>query len=148
MNKDSQPKQVKTSHWMRQITISAVLLLGIFLLGFVPMWLQSRDYASRLSTAERQLTLAGIKNSLATAVIDGRRGDYEPARLAASKFFNSLRAETDRGIDSTFSPAQIAGVQPLYSGRDEIITLLARGDPASADRLSEMYVSYLKIMNQ
>ena len=148
MNNEAQPKQVKTSHWMRRITIAAVLLLAVFLVGFIPMWLQSRDYSSRLSVAERQLALAGIQNSLATAVIDGRRGDYEPARLSASNFFNSLRTETDRGADSSLSPAQIAGVQPLYTGRDEVITLLARGDPASADRLSEMYVSYLKIMNK
>jgi hypothetical protein len=148
MNTDTQPKQVKTHHWMRRITISAVLLLAVFLVGFIPMWFQSRDYSSRLTAAERQLSLAGIQNSLATAVIDGRRGDYEPARLSASNFFSSLRAETDRGVDSTFSPAQIAGVQPFYTVRDEIITLLARGDPASADRLSEMYVSYLKIMNK
>jgi len=31
-------------------------------------------------------------------------------------------------------------------GRDEIITLLARSDPASADRLSDLYVSYRKNM--
>ena len=148
MNKDAQPKPVKTSHWMRRVVIAVVLLLIVFLLGFVPMWLQSRDYSSRLAVAERQLTLAGIQNSLATAVIDARRGDYEPARLSASNFFSSLRAETDKGVDSTLSPAQIAGVQPFYTGRDEIITLLARGDPASADRLSEMYVSFLKIMNK
>jgi hypothetical protein len=35
-------------------------------------------------------------------------------------------------------------VQPLLAGRDEIITLLARSDPASADRLSELYVAYRK----
>jgi hypothetical protein len=148
MNKDAQPKLVKANHWMQRVTISAVLLLIVFLLGFVPMWLQSRDYSSRLSTAEHQLTLARIQDSLSSTVIDARRGDYELARQSASNFFNSLRAETDRGIESTLSPTQKEGVQPLYAGRDEIITLLARGDPASADRLSDLYVSYRKIMNK
>ncbi len=148
MSNDVQPKPLKTSHWMRRVIIYTVLLIVVFLLGFVPMWLQSREYSSRLSAAEHQLTLARIQDSLASAVIDARRGDYEPARQSASNFFNSLRTETDRGADSTLSPAQREGVQPLYAGRDEIITLLARGDPASADRLSDLYVSYRKIMNK
>ncbi len=52
MSKDVQPKTVKTSHWMRRVILYAVLLLVVFLLGFVPMWLQSREYSSRLSAAE------------------------------------------------------------------------------------------------
>jgi hypothetical protein len=38
-------------------------------------------------------------------------------------------------------------MQPLFSGRDELITLLARNDPASADRLSDLFVAYRKIVN-
>ena len=148
MSNDVQIKPVKPSHWMRRVIIYTVVLLVVFLLGFVPMWLQSREYASRLLAAEHQLTLVRIQDALASAVIDARRGDYEPARQSASNFFNSLRAETDRGVDSNLSPAQKEGVQPLYTQRDEIITLLARGDPASAARLSDLYVSYRKIMNK
>jgi hypothetical protein len=32
-------------------------------------------------------------------------------------------------------------MQPLFAERDEIITLLARSDPASADRLSDFYLA-------
>jgi hypothetical protein len=35
-------------------------------------------------------------------------------------------------------------VEQLFAGRDEIITLLARNDPASADRMSDLYVAYRK----
>jgi hypothetical protein len=38
-------------------------------------------------------------------------------------------------------------MQPLFAGRDELITLLARSDPASAERLSDLFVVYRKIMN-
>ena len=96
--------------------------------------------------AESRLTLAGMQSNLASAVIDARRGDYEPARQAASQFFTSLRAEIDKGETSNFTEAQRAGMQPLFAGRDEIITLLARSDPASADRLSDLYVAYRKAL--
>jgi hypothetical protein len=112
------------------------------------MWLTSRASASRLSEAEHQLSLAQMQNALASAVIDARRGEYESARLEASNFFTSLRAEIDRGDASAFSLAQREGVQPLFTRRDEIITLLARSDPASADRLSDLYVSFRKITNR
>jgi len=41
-------------------------------LGFVPMWLKSRESASRLSEAERHLNLARVQNALASAAIDTR----------------------------------------------------------------------------
>jgi len=83
----------------------------------------------------------------ASAAIDARRGDYETARQAASDFFTVLRAETNKGVDSALSQAQKDGAQPLFTQRDQIITLLARGDAASADLLSDLYVSYRKLVN-
>ncbi|CAG0932548.1 hypothetical protein TFLX_02631 [Thermoflexales bacterium] len=147
MSENVQSKPVKATHFMRRVMIFAALLLGAFLIGFVPLWSQSRESASRLAEVEHQLSLAGLQNALASAVIDARQGEYESARQAVSDFFTVLRAETDRENDSALSPAQRAGVQPLYTQRDEIITLLARGDPASADRLSDLYAAYRKIMN-
>lgn len=131
---------------MQRVIISAGVLLVVFLLGFVPMWLQARASAGRLADAERRLTLVGMRSDLASASVDARRGDYEPARQAVSQFFTSLRAEIDKGDSSGFTEAQRAGVQPLFAGRDEIITLLARSDPASADRLSDLFVAYRNVV--
>lgn len=146
MSEDIQPKTLKSTSVMRRFIIYAGVLLVVFLLGFVPMWLKARTAADSLNTAERQLTLARMQGNLASAVIDARRGDYEPARQAASQFFTALRAEIDKGETSDFTQAQREGIQPLFAGRDEIITLLARSDPAAADKLSDLYVAYRKIM--
>ena len=131
---------------MQRYIIYAVVLLVVFLLGFIPMWLRARTAATSLAETERQLTLSKIQNDLAAAVIDARRGDYEPARQALSRFFTSLSVERDKGVSSSYTEAQRNGMQPLFAGRDELITLLARNDPASADRLSDLYVAYRKIM--
>jgi hypothetical protein len=88
-----------------------------------------------------------MQNALGAAAIDARRGDFETARLEASGFFTLLRAETSKGVGSALSQAQIAGLQSLFAQRDEIITLLARGDTASADVLSDVYVSFRKLLN-
>ena len=48
----------------------------------------------------------------------------------------------ERDSNPVLTEAQRESVRPLFTQRDEIITLLSRSDPASADRLSDIYVSY------
>jgi len=147
MREDVQPKQSRITSFLRRVGIYAAVVLVAFMLGFLPMWLKTRGCATSLGEAGQQLSLAQMQNKLSAAAIDARRGDYEPARQAASQFFTSLRAETDKGDASALTQAQREGVLPLFTQRDEIITLLSRSDPASADRLSDLYASYRKIMN-
>ena len=141
-------KAVKSKPLMRRLINSTALILVGFVLGIVPIWVKSRECSSALSDAAHQLNLARIQNTLASASIDARRADYEPARQAASSFFTSLGTETDKGNGSALSQAQKGGLKPLFIRRDEIITLLARNDPVAADRLSDLYVSYRNIMNR
>ena len=147
MNEDLQDKPVKSSSWLQRYLIYAAVLLIVFLLGFVPMWLKARTATNSLADAQHQLALAKMQNDLASAAMDARRGDYEPARQALSRFFTSLRADIDEGVNSSYNEAQRYSLQSMQAGRDELITLLARSDPASADRLSDMYLGYRKIMN-
>jgi len=144
----SENRQSRTTHRIRRFIIYVALLLLAFLLGFVPMWWVNSQCSSSLAEAERQLSLARMENSLASAAIYAQRGDYETARQAASDFFTALRTETANGADSGLSEAELASLQPLLTRRDEIVTLLARGDTASADLLSDLYVSYRELVNQ
>jgi hypothetical protein len=41
---------------------------------------------------------------------------------------------------------KLKSVQPMFSQRDELITLLARNDPASADRLSGLDLAFRKAL--
>ena len=143
MSEDLQRKPIASG--IRRYLIYAGVLLVVFLLGFIPMWLKARTATSSLTETEHQLVLCKMQSDLASAVIDARRGDYEPARQALSRFFTSLSTERDTG--ATYTDAQRNSLQSLFAGRDELITLLARNDPASADRLSDLFVAYRKIMN-
>ena len=147
MSEDLQPKPVKSSPLMRRILIYAGVLLIVFLLGLVPMWLKARSANNRLAEAERHLILAKMQNDLASAVIDARRAEYEPARQTASQFFTTLQAEIAKGDSSSYTRAQGEKLQQLFARRDDLITLLARSDPASADRLTDLFVAYRQIMN-
>jgi hypothetical protein len=65
-------------------------------------------------------------------------------RAAASTFFTSLRAEVDNP-ESVFTEAQRQTLQPLLEPRDQMSTLLARTDPAAAERLADLYNSYRQV---
>lgn len=145
MSEDLQARPSKSRSVMQRIIIYAAVLLIVFLLGLVPMWLKARAATNSLAEAEHQLALSKTQNDLASAVIDARRGDYEPARQALSRFFTSLSAEP--GSSSHYTEAQKKNLQPLFAGRDELITLLARNDPSAADRLSDLFVTYRKIVS-
>ena len=132
---------------MRRVILHGDLLVAAFLVGFVPMWLKLRKCSIGFPEAKRQLKLARIQNILASAVIEVRRGDYEPARQATSDFFTSLRAEVSAGAGSALAQTQREGVLPLFAQRDELITLLARADGDSADQLSDLYVLYSDVMS-
>jgi hypothetical protein len=131
--------------WVRRVLGYTIVLLVVFLLGFIPAWLRSRESSRNLAGAEQQLALARMENTLASATIDAWRGEYESARQSAGDFFTMVRTEIDRGEDSALSSAQREGVRPLLAQRDEIVTLLARGDPAAVDWLSDLYSAYREI---
>ena len=147
MSEDLEHKHDKSTSIMRRFVIYAAVLLIVFLLGLVPMWIKGRTTTNNLAEAEHQLALSRAQNDLSSAVIDARRGDYEPARQALSRFFTAIRADVDKGDASNYTEAQRQKMQPLFDGRDELITLLARSDPASADRLTDAFVSYRKIVS-
>lgn len=131
---------------LKRIAIVVAVALGGFLLGFVPMWFTSTGYQDELDSAVKTLRPSVLQNDLATATINARRGEFEQARQQASSFFTDLRAELESN-ESAFAAEQQEGIKPILQQRDDTITLLARSDPASADRLTELYFNYLQVKN-
>jgi len=127
---------------VRRVILYAAVLLAAFLLGLVPMWMTARARVRERDAAQAALRSSALQNTLASAAIDARQGRYEPARQAASDFFTNLGAEIARGPDSVFDETQRNNLRAMFAARDDTVTLLARSDPASADRLVELYNTY------
>ena len=126
---------------LHRFAIYATVLFAAFLLGFLPMWLTARTRTAERDAAQQALRLAQIETSLAAAAIQARRGEYERAREATSTFYTSLQAELGRADSGLAAPSREA-LQGVLDERDQMITLLARGDAAAADRLANLYISY------
>lgn len=129
---------------VRRALIYIGVALVLFLLGLVPMWLRARANAAERDAARRELRVSRMQNTLASAAVDAQRGEYEPARQAASDFFTALREQVDNPAGDALTPAQREQLRPLHAQRDEVITLLARSDPASSARLLDTYVALRK----
>ena len=132
--------------WKR-VALYATIAAGFFLLGFGPMWFKTGAAIEQRDAAQRAVRLAQLHNTLATAVIDAQRGQFEPARQLTSEFYTNLRRQIDSNSGSLFTPPQREGLTSLLSERDELITLLARSDPASEERLFNVYSTYSRVMN-
>ena len=131
--------------WKR-IAFYVVFAVGFFLIGLIPMALRARQYDEEREAAQHEVRLKQMETQLAAAVINADRGEYEPARQTAGDFFALLRRQID-GPKSDLSSLQRNRLQTVLSQRDDVITLLARSDPAAVNRLSDIYVTYQKAMH-
>lgn len=126
----------------RRRWLSGVIVIALaFGLGFLPMWLKAGRHANERDSARREVKLLQFESVAAAAALDARRGEYEAARQSASWFFTALSGEIDMGPQSSLSVAQQTALKPLLARRDDLITLIARSDPASVERLTEIYLA-------
>lgn len=129
----------------RRVILYATLCGGFFLLGFIPMWLKAGEAIEQRDAAQRELRLTQLQNTIGAAIVNVQQGEHELARQTTSDFYTNLRTQIDAGNESVFTSDQREELRPLLTERDDVITLLARSDPASADRLFAVYSSYKKL---
>ena len=140
------PVTLKRSRLSRFLIILGMVVL-IYLVGYAPMKWQVRQLARERQTIRTDLRRGRLQLTLASTAVDARRGEYELARKEAAEFFTNLSNEL-REVNPVFETEQRASLEKLLEQRDELITLLARSDPASAERLANLYVSYREVMER
>lgn len=122
--------------------IYALILLIVFLLGLIPVWLQKRQVSQELDTTQKQLRKSEIKGLLTTAIVEAKRGEYEPARKDTSDFFTRLDSEIKKDTESALTSDERGKLKTIFDNRDSTITMLAQRDQASVERLTDIYVTY------
>ena len=133
------PQESATS---RRWLIWPALIAAAFLVGLLPMWWSKSNVSAELDRTNLELRRQEHLNTLSAAAVYARRGEYETARQSASQFFTDMQAELDNAESKTLTPQERTQLPQLLASRDDIITLLSRADPASAERLSDIYVEY------
>jgi hypothetical protein len=131
------------SHMIGEKTLKRIgwtigLMLLAFLVGFVASWLASEGYEVERAAHLREGRVSTIRHSLAAAALHTDGGRFEEARKHASDFFHALRTEIDKR-DGAFAVQDDAEIREMLSQRDEVITMLARDEQATADILATWY---------
>jgi hypothetical protein len=127
--------------------IAGAAVAGI-IVGFLAAYAWQSPRTSRLRhTAEyasRALPAARLEATLAAAVIATQDGQYEIGRQRASAFFTGFQ----RRVAPTLSDQPGDASRQLLARRDEIITALARSDPASPSVLGQTLARYRELVRQ
>lgn len=131
-------------HWKR-VALLASWALAFFLLGFGPMWFRAGRAIEQRDAAQRGARQAQLQHTISTALINAQQGQYEPARQLTNDFYINLRRQIDTDGGLLFDGAQRESLRSLLAERDELITLLARSDPAAGERLFRVYSTYNKL---
>ena len=131
------PAQPRSS----QLKTYAIWFLAGLLIGLIPMGIRLVQTQTERNALQQQLQVANLELNLASAALMARHGDYTAARDSASRFFDDARKAVDSPGDA-LTAAQLTHLRATLAERDALITLLARGDAAGAERATTMYVAH------
>ena len=115
---------------MKRALISFGILAGVFLAGYVPMYMKNRSLVAscqeartaqteQIAKLEGQLRFSQLAGQAGRILIEVEEGNFGNARSLSTKLFDGLRME--------------AGAVPLESDRERLRGLLGRRDEITAD---------------
>lgn len=124
----------------RTFLIVGFLVAAAFLGGFVPKWMEVRTLRTTLATTGTQLELANLHRLLGVASHEVLRNNYGTAGEAAGRFFSEC---TELAKSDAFAeePRTRIALESYAAQRDQIMALIAAGDPTVRERLLTMYLT-------
>ena len=121
----------------RLIAIAVGIALVAFLLGFLPQWTRANGLSDRLQDTRHELRMSRTEAQIGAALTESLRSNYERARQLMVEVFSTLQA-----VAPSLEGTQRREVDAILAQRDEVVTLLARAAPESAQRVMLIYSRY------
>ena len=121
---------------VKQKTVTGLIIIVlVFLLGFVPQYLEKRQIQRELAISNERLKLSELRDLAGMMLLEGLRQNYGLARDYSSQYFEKLRKTSEQVENSTLKTS----LQELLNSRDTVTAALSKADPASASQLQAMF---------
>jgi hypothetical protein len=131
----------------RRFVLVLFLLAAAFGGGFVPQWWEARNLRATLATTDLQLRLADAHRHLGIASHEALRNNYASAAEAAARFYDDC-ATLARNEPFPEEPRTRVALTSYAGQRDEVMALLAAGDPAARERLAGTYLAMAGVLER
>lgn len=124
---------------MRKVLLVALVLVGAYLIGFVPERVKAQRALKENSRLELELDLARLQGKLGMIGYEANRNNFADAAAHSTGFFDAMRKVLTNPLLAEDAKRK-ADLDAVAARRDEITAELARADPAVKDKIAEMYV--------
>lgn len=143
MNNEKQAEKTAggQSSRLKKLGIAAVVLVVVFLLGYVPSYWNARSTEKERARLEQQLSLARLHSQLGMVSFEVNRNNYFNAADYSNKFFNGLKTTVNNVSDAALKEK----LQAVSASRDKITAYLAKADPAVKETIAQMYADFYQI---
>lgn len=119
-----------------KIIVAAVLIVVVFLAGFLPSYVKANRLENELREARREHSLAQLRDLACLAYFQASQKDYGLAAGTSTRFFNRTREVANQAPDASVRRP----LEDLLSLRDPITAELAKGDPGVLGDLQALFV--------
>jgi hypothetical protein len=126
------------------ISVAAVLILVAFLAGFLPSYVKARRLEGELRQAKEEIGMANLRDTAALAYLQASQKNYGLATGTSAQFFERAQTLATQTSDATTKKS----LEDLMSGRDKITSELAKGDPAAANDLQNLFMKTRQATSQ
>ncbi len=121
---------------MRKYLIWAVVLIVVFLLGYVPQAVKSAHLDSELKEASARNQEADLRDLAALAYIQAAQKNFGLASQTAGQFFSRVQELAGKAMGTP----KKKDYDEIFTFHDKVIAELARGDSAAIGDLQTVYL--------
>jgi hypothetical protein len=119
-----------------RVIIAAVVLAGVFLVGFIPQYVKANRLDTELQQARHANAGAELRDLIGLAYVQANQKNYGLAAATTTRFFNRVRDMANQTTD----PSARKGMESLLVSRDKITAALAKGDAGVVGDLQELFM--------
>ena len=124
-----------------KVVISAIVLVVVFLAGFVPQYAKVNRLEAELRQAQMGNASAELRDLAGLAYIQASQKNYGNAAGTAARFFNRVREAANQTPDANARKTY----EDLLISRDKIAAQLAKGEAGVMGDLQDLFVKTRKV---